>query len=49
MIREVPSTMRLTMSVSCDRGLDESHCRARSASEGLALEKKRRFLDSGES
>ena len=49
MIRDVPSTTRLTISVSCARGLDESHCRLSSASAGSAAEKKRRRFDSGES
>ena len=49
MIRDVPSTTRLTISVSWARGSDESHCFLSSASAGSAVEKKRRRLDSGES
>ena len=49
MIRETPPTIRLTINVNCDRGSDESHNRARRASGGSAVEKKRRRFDSGES
>ncbi len=49
MIREAPLTIRMTIRVSWTRGLEESHCRSRSAFAGSAMEKKRRRFDSGES